>query len=83
MFCLQSTFLSSAEEKASKVLIGEFFRMSLKKPMNSHAEHLRVASVVPLSSSFVPIIETLKTIYQVDDLTTVSMTAESVQAQET
>ncbi|KAF8403122.1 hypothetical protein HHK36_011216 [Tetracentron sinense] len=50
---------------AGKVLEGEMFRMTLSKPKNGNAQHLRVASVVPLSSGFCPAIETLRKLYGV------------------
>ncbi|KAJ4725026.1 Nucleic acid-binding, OB-fold containing protein [Melia azedarach] len=48
---------------ASKVLQGEMFKMTLNKPKNGNAQHLRVATVVPLSSSFRPVIEILREKY--------------------
>ncbi|TXG73786.1 hypothetical protein EZV62_002365 [Acer yangbiense] len=50
---------------ASKVLQRQMFRMTLSKPKNGNAQHLRVSSVVPLSSSYRPTIETLREIYGV------------------
>ncbi|XP_010267213.1 PREDICTED: uncharacterized protein LOC104604530 [Nelumbo nucifera] len=50
---------------AGKVLEGEMFRMTLSKPRNGNARHLRVTSVVPLRSNFRPAIETLKSLYGV------------------
>lgn len=50
---------------ASKVLQGEMFKMTLNKPKNGNAQHLRVATVFPLSSVFRPVIETLREKYGV------------------
>lgn len=50
---------------AGKVLEGEMFRMTLSKPKNGNAQHLRVVSVVPLRSGFQPAIETLRELYGV------------------
>lgn len=50
---------------AGKLLEGEMFRMTLSKPKNGNAQHLRVASVVPLRSGFQPVIETLRERYGV------------------
>ncbi|XP_044483457.1 uncharacterized protein LOC123209453 [Mangifera indica] len=50
---------------ASKVLQGEIFKMTLTKPKNGNAQHLRVATVVPLSSGFRPAIEILREKYGV------------------
>ncbi|XP_057528113.1 uncharacterized protein LOC130806904 isoform X1 [Amaranthus tricolor] len=48
---------------ANKILEGEMCRMTLAKPKNGNAQHLRVASVVPLSSGFQPVIQSLKELY--------------------
>ncbi|KAL5709892.1 hypothetical protein ACHQM5_020522 [Ranunculus cassubicifolius] len=50
---------------AGKILEGELFRLTLSAPKNGNAEHLRVVSIVPLSSDFRPIIESLKKVYSV------------------
>lgn len=50
---------------AGKILEGEMCRMTLAKPKNGNAEHLRVTSVVPLSSGFQPVIQSLKELYGV------------------
>ncbi|KAF5205794.1 Replication factor-a carboxy-terminal domain protein [Thalictrum thalictroides] len=50
---------------AGKVLEGEMFQMTFTKPKKGNAEHLRVASIVPLSTDFCPIAESLKEIYRV------------------
>ncbi|XP_027148402.1 uncharacterized protein LOC113748984 [Coffea eugenioides] len=54
-----------AATTAGKVLEGEMLRVMLSKPKNGNAQHLRVASVVPLQSSFQPAIVTLRKLYQV------------------
>ncbi|XP_031287011.1 uncharacterized protein LOC116145692 [Pistacia vera] len=50
---------------ASKVLQGEMFKMTFTKPKNGNAQHLRVTTVVPLSSGFRPAIEILREKYGV------------------
>ncbi|KAH7561109.1 hypothetical protein JRO89_XS10G0175000 [Xanthoceras sorbifolium] len=50
---------------ASKVLQGQMFRLTLSKPKNGNAQHLRVSSVVPLSSGYRPTIEALREMYGV------------------
>ena len=57
--------VSYAATNACKVLQGQMFRMTLSKPKNGNAQHLRVSSVVPLSSSYRPTIETLREMYGV------------------
>ncbi|KAL2938461.1 RNA-directed RNA polymerase catalytic subunit [Bienertia sinuspersici] len=52
-----------AAVNAGKFLEGEMCRMTLAKPKNGNAQHLRVASVVPLSSGFQPVIQSLKELY--------------------
>ncbi|KNA16598.1 hypothetical protein SOVF_087640 [Spinacia oleracea] len=54
-----------AATNAGKILEGEMCRMTLAKPKNGNAEHLRVTSVVPLSSGFQPVIQSLKELYGV------------------
>ncbi|KAL3518429.1 hypothetical protein ACH5RR_021018 [Cinchona calisaya] len=54
-----------AAVNAGKILEGEMLRVTLSKPKNGNAQHLRVASVVPLSSSFQPAIVSLRELYQV------------------
>ncbi|KAK9663982.1 hypothetical protein RND81_14G011200 [Saponaria officinalis] len=56
-----------AAENAGKMLEGEMCRMTLSKPKNGNAQHLRVASVVPFSSGFRPVIQSLKQLYRVSD----------------
>ncbi|KAA8544132.1 hypothetical protein F0562_022144 [Nyssa sinensis] len=48
---------------AGKILEGEMLRVTLSKPKNGNAQHLRVVSVVPLRSGFRPAIETLRELY--------------------
>ena len=57
MFCVAVT--------AGKILEGEILRVTLSKPKNGNAQHLRVVSVVPLWSGFRPAIETLRELYGV------------------
>ncbi|GAB4858253.1 hypothetical protein Ancab_009650 [Ancistrocladus abbreviatus] len=45
------------------LLEGEMFRMTLSKPMNGNAQHLRVVSVIPLNSGFRPAIQSLRELY--------------------
>ncbi|KAG9143980.1 hypothetical protein Leryth_013874 [Lithospermum erythrorhizon] len=52
---------------AGNVLEGEMLKVSLSNPKNGNAQHLRVASVVPLRSGFQPVIETLRQLYRVRD----------------
>ncbi|CAI9104981.1 OLC1v1003788C2 [Oldenlandia corymbosa var. corymbosa] len=54
----------SAAMTASKVLDGEMLSVTLSKPKNGNAQHLRVASVVPLSAHFQPAIVSLREFYQ-------------------
>lgn len=54
-----------AAANAGGLLEGEMCRMTLVKPKNGNAQHLRVASVVPLSSGFQPVIQSLKELYGV------------------
>ncbi|KAL9241223.1 hypothetical protein vseg_015356 [Gypsophila vaccaria] len=56
-----------AAENAGRILEGELCRMTLSKPRNGYAQHLRVASVVPLCSGFRPVIQSLKQLYGVSD----------------
>ncbi|CAK9182813.1 unnamed protein product [Ilex paraguariensis] len=55
----------SAAVTAGKILEGEILRVTLSKPKNGNAQHLRVVSVVPLWSGFRPAIETLRELYGV------------------
>ncbi|TYH98603.1 hypothetical protein ES332_A11G008000v1 [Gossypium tomentosum] len=45
---------------ASKVLVGELLKVTLNTPKRGKAEHLRMTNIVPMSSDFEPVIETLK-----------------------
>ncbi|TKY48571.1 Alpha-L-fucosidase 1 [Spatholobus suberectus] len=47
----------------NEILEGEMFTMTLSKPMNPDAQHMRVASADPFSSSFRPAIHLLKQCY--------------------
>ncbi|KAL0436931.1 UNVERIFIED_CONTAM: hypothetical protein Sradi_0401000 [Sesamum radiatum] len=49
---------------AGRALEGEMLTVTLTSPKNGNAQHLRVASVVPLSSAFQPAIETLRELYR-------------------
>ncbi|KFK34104.1 hypothetical protein AALP_AA5G102500 [Arabis alpina] len=48
-----------AASMVNQVLDGEMFRMTLNRPRNGNAQHMRVTSVVPLRSGFQPAIVTL------------------------
>ncbi|XP_059429397.1 uncharacterized protein LOC132163209 [Corylus avellana] len=52
-----------AAVSANRVLEGEMFRMTLSKSKGGNAQHLRVASVVPLRSGFLPAIQSLRELY--------------------
>lgn len=54
-----------AATNVGKILEGELFRMTLSKPKNGNAEHLRVVSIVPLRSGFQSAIKSLKELYGV------------------
>ncbi|XP_057953066.1 uncharacterized protein LOC131147590 isoform X2 [Malania oleifera] len=54
-----------AAAAAGRILEGEMFRMTLSEPKNGNAQHLRVASVVPLRSGFQPAIQSLRELYGV------------------
>ncbi|KAJ1425904.1 hypothetical protein SESBI_10624 [Sesbania bispinosa] len=47
----------------NEILEGEMFTMTFSKPVNGNAQNIRVASVVPLSSVFRPLIEVLRERY--------------------
>ncbi|GKV01292.1 hypothetical protein SLEP1_g13857 [Rubroshorea leprosula] len=49
-----------AAENANKVLEGEMLQMTLSKPKNLNAQHLRAVTIVPLRSGFQPVIQTLR-----------------------
>ncbi|GAB2294033.1 hypothetical protein Dimus_028249 [Dionaea muscipula] len=52
-----------AAATAGDVLTGEVLRMTLSKPKNGNAQHMRVVSVVPLRSGFRPAMESLRELY--------------------
>ncbi|KAF5744752.1 hypothetical protein HS088_TW07G00331 [Tripterygium wilfordii] len=52
-----------AAATAGKILEGEMFGITLSKPKNGNARHLRVASIVPLRSDFQPAIKSLRELY--------------------
>ncbi|KDP43981.1 hypothetical protein JCGZ_05448 [Jatropha curcas] len=54
-----------AAANAGKFLEGEMFKMTLSKPKNGNAQHLRAVSVVPLRTGFQPAIESLRALYGV------------------
>ena len=54
-----------AGANAGKALEGEMFKMTLSKPKNGNAQHLRAVSILPLRTGFQPAIETLKELYGV------------------
>ncbi|KAI5592925.1 hypothetical protein BDE02_04G184300 [Populus trichocarpa] len=58
-----------AASNAAKILEGEMCRMTLSKPKNGNAQHLRAVSIVPLRSGFKPAIESLKEFYGVKPAT--------------
>ncbi|KAJ6739609.1 hypothetical protein OIU74_004380 [Salix koriyanagi] len=58
-----------AASNAAKILEGEMFRMTLSRPKNGNAQHLRAVSIVPLRSGFKPAIESLKEFYGVKPAT--------------
>ncbi|XP_008226435.1 PREDICTED: uncharacterized protein LOC103326001 isoform X2 [Prunus mume] len=51
-----------AAVNVSRILEGEMFKMTLSKPKNGNAQHLR-AQVIPLRSGFQPAIVTLRELY--------------------
>ncbi|KAJ9178058.1 hypothetical protein P3X46_009974 [Hevea brasiliensis] len=54
-----------AAANAGTILEGEMFKMTLSKPKNGNAQHLRAVSVLPLRTGFRPAIETLRELYGV------------------
>ncbi|KAG6399212.1 hypothetical protein SASPL_140688 [Salvia splendens] len=52
-----------ASTTASKALEGEILTVTLSKPKNGNAQHLRVVSVIPMRSDFQPAIHTLRELY--------------------
>lgn len=53
----------SAVETASKVLEGEMLSLVLRPPKGGYGQHLRAVSIVPLSSSFQPVMAVLPQLY--------------------
>ncbi|CAA0822388.1 Unknown protein [Striga hermonthica] len=49
---------------AGEALEGEMLAVTLSKPKNGNAQHIRVVSVVPLRSNFQPAIVTLREVYR-------------------
>ncbi|CAL9113796.1 uncharacterized protein LOC135619138 isoform X1 [Musa acuminata AAA Group] len=56
----------SARETVGELLQGEMLRMTLSRSRKGNAEHLRVASVVPLRAGFRPVIDRLRRLYGVE-----------------
>ncbi|KAL6276198.1 hypothetical protein ACE6H2_019799 [Prunus campanulata] len=54
-----------AAVNVSRILEGEKFKMTLSKPKNGNAQHLRAVQVIPLRSGFQPAIVTLRELYGV------------------
>ncbi|KAL1568916.1 hypothetical protein AAHA92_00460 [Salvia divinorum] len=52
-----------ASTTASKALEGEMLTVTLSKPKNGNAQHLRVVSVIPMRTDFQPAIHTLRELY--------------------
>ncbi|KAK7305524.1 hypothetical protein VNO77_43430 [Canavalia gladiata] len=52
-----------SEITVNEILEGEMFTMTLSKPINANAQHIRVTSAVPLSSKFRPAIQVLRESY--------------------
>lgn len=57
-----------AAETAGRALIGEMLTVTLSKPKNGNAQHLRVVSVVPMRTGFQTAIETLRELCQVREI---------------
>lgn len=53
----------NAGEIVNEILEGEMFCMTLSKPKNDNAQHLRVVSAVPLRTGFRPAIKALREYY--------------------
>ncbi|CAI0452818.1 unnamed protein product [Linum tenue] len=53
-----------AAANAGKILEGEMMKMTLTKPKNGNAQHLRAAAVVPLRTGFQPAIKSLRELYK-------------------
>lgn len=54
-----------AAANASRILEGEMFKMTISKPKNGNAQHLRAVQVTPLRTGFQPAIVTLRELYGV------------------
>lgn len=54
--------VSVAASMANQVFDGEMLRVTLTRPHNRNAQHMRVTSIVPLRSGFQPAIITLRQI---------------------
>ena len=61
--CPESFLMFYAAVSASRILEGEMFKMTLSRPENGNAQHLRVVSVVALRTGFQPAIESLRELY--------------------
>ncbi|CAN1252943.1 hypothetical protein LINPERPRIM_LOCUS8194 [Linum perenne] len=53
-----------AAANCGKILEGEMVRMTLSKPKNGNAQHLRAVSIVPLRTGFQPAIKSLRELYK-------------------
>ncbi|KAJ0970298.1 hypothetical protein J5N97_023175 [Dioscorea zingiberensis] len=63
--CSADEFLQldpSSALKVGQMMVGEICRITLKPPTNGNAQHLRVVSIEPLRSEFLPVITRLRTI---------------------
>ncbi|XP_065866228.1 uncharacterized protein [Euphorbia lathyris] len=56
-----------AAENAGTILEGEMLKMTLSKPKNGNAQHLRAVSVLPLRTGYQPVIESLRELYRMKD----------------
>ncbi|KAJ0985254.1 hypothetical protein J5N97_003610 [Dioscorea zingiberensis] len=52
----------SAAWRAGQMMVGEICQITLKLPANCNAQHLRVVSIEPLRSEFLPVITRLRSI---------------------
>ncbi|WCJ41575.1 hypothetical protein M5689_022437 [Euphorbia peplus] len=52
-------------ENAGTILEGEMFKMTLSKPKNGNAQHLRAVSILPLRTGYQPVIESLRELHGV------------------
>ncbi|CAN0916469.1 hypothetical protein LINGRAHAP2_LOCUS29729 [Linum grandiflorum] len=53
-----------AAANCGKMLEGEMVKMTLSKPRNGNAQHLRAVSIVPLRTGFQPAITSLRELYK-------------------